>query len=88
MSEEKKEEVLDQAKALDDQELTDAAGGDFCYCVFGGGGKAAEWGEKTCACVAGGGGEFTEEGRAAVHENPARCVCVGIGMGAAIEDEL
>ena len=79
MSEEKKNEILDQAKALDDQELSDIAGGKKCLCAIGGGGEASE-GEKTCVCVVGGGGEFNSLGEKELYEKE-RCTCVVGGAG-------
>ena len=79
MSEEKKNEVLNQAEATDEQELSDVAGGKKCYCVVGGGGEAS-WGEKTCVCVVGGGGEVNDEGRPLTVKR-ARCVCTPAGYG-------
>ena len=85
MSEEKKEEVLDQARALDEQELSDAAGGEICVCVVAGGGTADQAGEKTCGCVIGGGGNWNKEGveRAGHRE---RCMCLSGGYGDSRED--
>ena len=80
MSEEKKNEVLGQEKALDDQEMDDIAAGAACTCYLGGGGTADRPGEKTCACVAGGGGEMNDEGAAAVNAR-TRCWCVLYGDG-------
>ena len=63
MSEEKKEEtleqekkeVLDQEKELDASELDEVAGGSWCSCCFGGGGEWNDGGAR-CACVGAGGG--------------------------------
>ena len=79
MSEEKKNEVLNQAQALDDKELGDVAGGKECYCVVGGGGTA-EKGEETCMCAFGGGGLFNQPGWQAM-DKQERCICVGYGQG-------
>jgi predicted ribosomally synthesized peptide with nif11-like leader len=57
---------------VSDDELAAVAGGGFCYCVMGGGGKADE-GEKTCACVLVGYGYYTD-GR-------MRCDCGMYGSG-------
>ena len=70
MSEEKKNEVLDQEKELNMDELV--AGGSRCACVIGGGGTADE-DAKTCACVVGGGGEWKSGGPC--------CVCPLMGGG-------
>ena len=72
MPEEKKNEVLDQEKELDADELDAVAGGGDCYCAIGGGGTADE-DAKTCACVLGGGGEYD-------YGSP-RCACVAYGEG-------
>ena len=80
MSEEKKDEILSQDKALSGEELADVAGGKYCICGIGGGGEANMAGEKTCACVLGGGGEYDSEG-AAKWGSKCRCVCVAIGGG-------
>ena len=79
MGEEKKNEILDQERALDDGALADSTGGKLCICVLGGGGEA-DWGEKTCACVLGGGGEFNSEGEKKWGKK-GRCICVGGGAG-------
>ena len=72
MSEEKKEEVLDQEKALDMNELDAVAGGKKCYCAIGGGGEPDSV-DKTCACVFAGSG---------ITQNSAlRCTCVAYGEG-------
>ena len=39
MSEEKKDGILGQGKALDLDELDSVAGGDHCMCEFAGGGE-------------------------------------------------
>ena len=78
MSEEKKNEVLNQAQAEEEQELSDAAGGNYCFCAMGGGGEAG-WGEKTCVCVVGGGGEVNDTGR--YFSKKTRCACVFGGAG-------
>ena len=80
MSEEKKNEILDQDKAQSDEELADVTGGKWCLCGIGGGGEANMPGEKTCACVLGGGGEYNSEGEAKWGEK-CRCVCVIAGSG-------
>ena len=85
MSEEKKNEVLNQAQALDDKELGDVAGGKGCFCALGGGGTADQAGEKTCACVAAGAGEWNSEG-AAIAEKKTRCYCALGGDGASRKD--
>ena len=41
MSEEKKNEVLNQDKAVSEQELSDVTGGGFCLCAVAGGGPPA-----------------------------------------------
>ena len=85
MSEEKKNEVMNQAQALSDQELGDVTGGKDCYCVVGGGGEA-EWGEKTCACALGGGGQYNAEGQAELGKE-IRCFCALGGGGTNYSDE-
>ena len=40
MSDMEKKEILGQEKDLETDELDKVAGGDLCYCVMGGGGKA------------------------------------------------
>ena len=67
MSEEKKNEVLEQEKELSMDELDAVAGGGTCGCVLGGGGAAGE-GQKICACPAFGAGE-------------GRCLCIVGGGG-------
>ena len=79
MSEEEKKEVLDQEKDLNADELDEAAGGLWCSCSIGGGGKG-DYAEKTCACVMGGGGEYTEYGEW-LFGKKTRCACVGYGYG-------
>ena len=83
MSEEKKNEILDQAKAVSDKELGDVAGGKECYCVVGGGGTA-EKGEATCMCVAYGVGDYNNEGRDAKGVTE-RCTCYLGGGGDSFE---
>ena len=74
MSEEKKDEVLEQEKELDADELDAVAGGGACYCpVVGGGTANASEDAKACGCVIGGGGDWTFE--------KGRCVCVAYGQG-------
>ena len=80
MLEEKKDQVLGQAEALDSRELEDAAGGKACGCFLGGGGESDKSGEKTCVCVLGGGGEYNSEGEKE-HDRKMRCYCVGPGGG-------
>ena len=41
MSDEKKNEVLDKEKELDEAELDAVSGGDRCVCALGGGGKGS-----------------------------------------------
>ena len=86
MSEEKKNEILDQAKALDDQELSDVAGGKQCYCAIGGGGVAEQHG-KTCACAVVGAGEYGSEVYEEMHEW-VRCSCGVYGYGDSYETGL
>lgn len=57
---------------VSDDELAAVAGGGYCFCAIGGGGKSDE-GEKTCACVALGYGYYTD-GR-------IRCDCGLYGSG-------
>ena len=77
MSEEKKDEVLDQEQELDMDELDAVAGGGVCYCPFVGGGTA-DAGQTPCACVMGGGGENTAANE---YGSKARCACVLGGAG-------
>ena len=78
MSEEKKDEILDQEKALDMNELDAVAGGGMCVCPFVGGGTADSPNEKPCGCVVGGGGEWTQANE---FGNKGRCVCPLVGEG-------
>ena len=78
MGEEKKNEILDQAKALSEQELSDVAGGGKCVCYLGGGGEADVY-EKTCACVGVGFGESDKWGEEVL--GSYRCVCSVYGTG-------
>ena len=84
MSEEKKNEILDQAKALSDQELSDIAGGKKCLCVLGGGGEADVY-EKTCVCVLEGGGFFDDVGKRGLTKDE-RCFCPVYGEGVNYEE--
>ena len=72
MSEEKKNEILEQEKELSMDELDSVAGGGTCACVGAGGGTAGE-GQKSCACVAFGSGGYARDG--------IRCFCVAGGGG-------
>ena len=87
MSEENKREILDQAQALNDQELTDVAGGARCYCAIGGGGTADQRGEKTCACAVYGQGDYNSEGTTATGANK-RCTCYVGGGGINTNDGI
>ena len=80
MSEEKKNEVLDQANALSDQEMKDVAAGAICLCAVGGGGPADQKGEETCACVLGGCG-FNDENGMYDAGKDTRCICPAVGYG-------
>ena len=75
MSEEKKDEILEQEKELNMDELDAVAGGDTCGCIGAGSGKAGE-GQNACACVAGGYGEYDE-----AHKYYPRCGCFLGGGG-------
>ena len=88
MSEEKKDQVLNQDQAISEQELSDVTGGGICACPLVGGGTANQPGEKACACVVGGGGQYNAEGQAAVGTD-TRCTCVlgGGGRSRADDDE-
>ena len=59
-------------QTLDDDELDAVAGGDPCFCAFGGGGEA-DANDKTCACVIAGYGS-TKKG-------DSRCTCAVGGAG-------
>ena len=55
MSEEKKNEVLNKGKELDESELGAVNGAADCFCYVGGaGGKDSG---NTCICIVGGGGQ-------------------------------
>ena len=77
MSEEKKEEILEQEKELDKDELEAVAGGSACACVVGGYGSADGSGGD-CNCAFGGYG-----GRDYYGDGSKRCVCPMVGGGVA-----
>ena len=52
MSEEKKDEILEQEKELSMEELDAVAGGDICVCVGVGAGEATKVWQNNCGCVA------------------------------------
>ena len=79
MSDMEKKEILGQEKDLETDELDKVAGGDLCYCVMGGGGKA-DRGDKVCACALGGGGEYDADA-AARYGKKCRCACAFAGGG-------
>ena len=75
MSEEKKDEVLEQEKELDMDELDAVAGGYVCACPVAGTG-AASAGQDACVCVVGGMGEYDK-----AHKYYPRCGCFVGGGG-------
>jgi len=61
------------AQELSDDELDTVAGGAYCICCMGGGGKA-DSNNKTCACVLAGAGEYQDG-------SGCYCVCALAGDG-------
>ncbi len=59
MSDEKKQEVLEQAETVEEAELDAVNGGGACACVLGGGGEFKN-GMCRCVCPAIGGGAGEE----------------------------
>ena len=74
MSEEKKDEILEQEKELSMDELDAVAGGAVCVCMVGGGGQATKVWQNECGCVAVGIGSDTS--------GDNRCGCFAAGGGA------
>lgn len=81
MPDDKKKEILEQEKQLDENE-TEAVAGAGCVCYLGGGGGVeCDW-DKTCACIIGGGGEWSEHGmQEGKMTSKCRCDCFGYGDG-------
>ena len=83
MSEEKKDDILDREKELDESEL-DAVNGGSCGCVMGGSGKGNDSGSHAryqCACAMYGEGTGIDE-RCEGLGKMLYCVCTAAGGGA------
>ena len=78
MSEEKKNEILEQEKELNKDELEAVAGGDACGCAVGGYGDEGGGDSQSCICMFGGCGYGWGK--------EARCACPMVGGGTSSGD--
>ena len=72
MSDKEKKEILDQEKALEEDELEAVAGGGYCGCILPGGGLA-DGDETPCGCAVIGMGGY--------QDGEERCYCPFGGIG-------
>ncbi|MDR1014659.1 MAG: hypothetical protein LBL86_06745 [Coriobacteriales bacterium] len=75
------EEVRVLSEKLSEDELEQIAGGQWCYCLLGGGGTANGL-DEICGCVGGGVGKTRNpNNEPGINSTGTRCVCTISGGG-------